>query len=92
LENIAVSRLRGGVARPYTFTIVVSSTNQPNQGANMLNLDTFLTLENAIQYNNVTDKLVFIADELDISAVGRKVLEVEDQLIQILTNNNIEVK
>lgn len=58
----------------------------------MLNLDTFLTLENAIQYNNVTDKLVFIADELDISAVGRKVLEVEDQLIQILTNNNIEVK
>jgi hypothetical protein len=58
----------------------------------MLNLDTFLTLENAIQYNNVTDKLVFIADELDISAVGRKVLAVEDQLIQILINNNIEVK
>jgi len=71
--------------------MVVSSTTN-HQGANMLNLDTFLTLENAIQYNNVTDKLVFIADELDISAVGRKVLEVEDQLIQILTNNNIEVK
>ena len=58
----------------------------------MLNLENFLTLENAIQYNNVTDKLVFIADELDISAVGRKVLAVEDQLIQILINNNIEVK
>jgi len=58
----------------------------------MLNLENFLTLENAIQYNNVTDKLVFIADELDISAVGRKVLAVEDQLIQILIDNNIEVK
>jgi len=58
----------------------------------MNNLNAFLTLDNAIKYNNVTDKLVFIADELEISAVGNKVLQVEDQLIQILNDNNIEVK
>ena len=57
----------------------------------MHNLDQFLTLENAIHYNNVTDKLVFIADELDISAVGQKVLEVENRLIGILEDNHIEI-
>jgi len=31
----------------------------------MQNLEQFLTLENAIQYNNLTDKLIFIADELE---------------------------
>jgi len=58
----------------------------------MTNLDQFLTLENAIKYNNRQNKLFFIADELDISAVGNKVLLVEDQLIKILEDNNIELK
>lgn len=57
----------------------------------MNNLDQFLTLDNAIQYNTVTDKLVFIAEELDISAVGQGVLEVEDRLIRILEDNNIPI-
>ena len=58
----------------------------------MLNLENFLTLENAIQYNNEQNKLFFIADELDISPQGRRVLAVEDMLIKILIDNNIEVK
>jgi hypothetical protein len=58
----------------------------------MNNLDQCLTLENAIHYNNITDKLVFIAEELDISAVGHRVIEVEDRLIRILADNNIQLK
>jgi hypothetical protein len=57
-----------------------------------MNLADFLTLENAIKYNNEQNKLFFIADELDIAATGRKVIWVEDQLIDILQANNIEIK
>jgi hypothetical protein len=57
-----------------------------------MNLADFLTLENAIKYNNEQNKLFFIADELEIAATGRKVIWVEDQLIDILQANNIEVK
>jgi len=53
------------------------------------NLDKFLTLDNAIKYNNEQNKLFFIADELDISATGRKVLIIEDLLCKILEANNI---
>jgi hypothetical protein len=55
----------------------------------MQNLEQFLTLENAIQYNNLTDKLIFIADELDISALGKKVFEIENMLCDILIANGI---
>tara|TARA_R110000822_G_scaffold267616_2_gene391105 strand:+ start:18 stop:203 length:186 start_codon:yes stop_codon:yes gene_type:complete len=55
----------------------------------MQNLEHFLTLENAIQYNNLTDKLIFIADELDISALGKKVFEIENMLCDILIANGI---
>jgi hypothetical protein len=55
----------------------------------MQNLKQFLTLENAIQYNNLTDKLIFIADELDISALGKKVFEIENMLCDILIANGI---
>jgi hypothetical protein len=57
-----------------------------------MNLAEFLTLENAIKYNNEQNKLFFIADELDIAATGSKVIWVEDQLIDILQANNIEIK
>jgi hypothetical protein len=53
--------------------------------------DEFVTLENAIHYNNVTDKLLFIAEALDLSPVGNKVLKVEDKLIKLLKDNNIEL-
>jgi len=53
--------------------------------------DEFVTLENAIHYNNVTDKLLFIAEALDLSPVGNKVLKVEDKLIKLLEDNNIEL-
>jgi hypothetical protein len=55
----------------------------------MQNLEQFLTLENAIKYNNLTDKLIFIADELDISALGKKVFEIENMLCDILIANGI---
>ena len=55
----------------------------------MQNLEQFLTLENAIEYNNLTDKLIFIADELDISALGKKVFEIENMLCDILIANGI---
>ena len=57
-----------------------------------MNLAEFLTLENAIKYNNEQNKLFFIADELEIAATGSKVIWVEDQLIDILQANNIEIK
>ena len=53
--------------------------------------DDFVTLENAIKYNQVTDKLLFIAEALDLSPVGNKVLKVEDKLIKLLQDNNIEL-
>ena len=53
--------------------------------------DEFVTLENAIHYNNVTDKLLFIAEALDLSPMGNKVLKVEDKLIKLLEDNNIEL-
>ena len=56
------------------------------------NLDKFLTLDNAIKYNNEQNKLFFIADELDISPQGRKVLIIEDMLCKILEANNIAIK
>jgi hypothetical protein len=64
---------------------------RPTNGGSM-NLAEFLTLENAIKYNNEQNKLFFIADELDIAATGSKVIWVEDQLIDILQANNIEIK
>jgi hypothetical protein len=64
---------------------------RPTNGG-IMNLADFLTLENAIKYNNEQNKLFFIADELDIAATGRKVIWVEDQLIDILQANNIEIK
>ena len=57
----------------------------------MENLENFLTLENAVIYNNSIDKLIFIADSLDISAIGQKVLNVETKLMNILINNNIYI-
>jgi hypothetical protein len=66
-------------------------TDETNTGGTM-NLAEFLTLENAIKYNNEQNKLFFIADELEIAATGRKVIWVEDQLIDILQANNIEIK
>jgi hypothetical protein len=53
--------------------------------------DEFVTLENAIKYNQVTDKLLFIAEALDLSPTGNKVLKVEDKLINLLQDNNIEL-
>ena len=57
-----------------------------------MNIENFLTLENAIKYNNLTDKLLYISEELEISALGNKVLAIEDKLIEILQSNNIEIK
>ena len=58
----------------------------------MQNLNQFLTLENALKYNDEQNKLFFIADELDISPQGNKVLLIEDKLIQILDDHNIPLK
>ena len=55
-------------------------------------MNEFITLQNAIQYNQEQNKLFFIADSLDISALGNKVLEVEDSLIKLLEDNGIEIK
>ena len=55
-------------------------------------IDSFLTLKNAIAYNNLTDKLLFIGESLDLSPTGNKVLLVEDQLIKLLQDNGIEIK
>ena len=57
-----------------------------------MNIENFLTLENAIKYNNLTDKLLYISEELEISALGNKVLAIEDKLIEILQSNNIEIR
>ena len=57
-----------------------------------MNIENFLTLENAIKYNNLTDKLLYISEELEISVLGNKVLAIEDKLIEILQSNNIEIK
>ena len=54
--------------------------------------DDFFTLENAIKYNDTQNKLFFIADELDISAQGSKVLAFEQILINILAHHNIPLK
>lgn len=51
----------------------------------------FITLENAITYNNTIDKLVWIGDSLDLSPIGHKVLCVEALLMIVLFNNNIEI-
>lgn len=57
----------------------------------MIKEDEFVNLENAIKYNQVIDKLVFIAEALELSPVGNKVLKVEDRLIKLLRDNNIEI-
>jgi hypothetical protein len=57
-----------------------------------MNIENFLTLQNAITYNNITDKLFFIADQLEISPRGNKVLAIEGKLIEILELNNIEIR
>lgn len=57
-----------------------------------MNIENFLTLQNAITYNNITDKLFFIADQLEISPRGNKVLAIESKLIEILELNNIEIR
>ena len=60
---------------------------------NVINeIDSFITLKNAIAYNNLTDKLLFIGESLDLSPTGNKVLLVEDQLIKLLQDNGIEIK
>jgi hypothetical protein len=53
--------------------------------------DEFVTLENAIKYNELTDKLLFIAEALDLSPTGNKVLKVEDRLIKLLQDNNVTI-
>ena len=60
---------------------------------NVINeIDSFITLKNAIAYNNLTDKLLFIGESLDLSPTGNKVLLVEDKLIKLLQDNGIEIK
>jgi len=54
--------------------------------------DEFLTLENALKYNEEQNKLFYIADELDISPQGNKVLAIEGKLIEILQAHNITLK
>jgi hypoxanthine-guanine phosphoribosyltransferase len=79
---------------PHCLNITKGNTMQPSDQFvktinTIQNLDKFLTLDNAIKYNNQQNKLFFIADELDISATGRKVLIIEDLLCKILEANNI---
>ena len=66
--------------------------NTINLWDKQIKIEEFITLENAITYNNVIDKLVFIGESLELSPVGNKVLKVEDLLIKLLVDNGIEIK
>jgi hypothetical protein len=52
----------------------------------------FLTLDNATKYNNVTDKFVFIMDELELSINSILLYAIEGKLIDLLIQNNIDIK
>jgi hypothetical protein len=69
-----------------------SLANTINLWDKQIKIEEFITLENAITYNNVIDKLLFIGESLDISPLGGKVLKVEDLLIKLLEDNGIEIK